>query len=95
MRAGEEVADDDTGCLEEPGVPADEEGVRVFLASTLGETSSLRLFPETSRRGSFETGVSLDSFTGRALVGNLGILEEGVDAMLGCGSVRNLELNLT
>ena len=51
-REGEDEVADDAGCLrEEPGVElADEGGVRVFLtASTLGETSSLRLFPEASR----------------------------------------------
>ena len=81
-REGEDEVADDAGCLrEEPGVElADEGGVRVFLtASTLGETSSLRLFPEVSRWGTLETGVSFDSLTGRPLVGP-GILE-GVDAI--------------
>ena len=82
-REGVDEVADDAGCLrEEPGVPAaalaDEGGVRAFLTdSTLGETSSLRLFPEASRWGTLETGVSLDSLTGRPLVGIL----EGVDAM--------------
>ena len=79
-----EGEDEVAGCLrEEPGLwelAADDGGVRVFLtASALGEASSLRLFPETSRWGTRETGVSFDSLAGRPLLGP-GILE-GVDAI--------------
>ena len=80
---GEDGAADGAGRLrDEPGVPGadDVPGVRVFFTSTLGETSSLRRFPEESRRGSLKAGVSFDPLTG----GPLGILDmlEGVDAML-------------